>query len=94
MSTNDRILLGGEGEQAALSFVDALAHVYAQIGRHPTIGSLRYAHELNLPGLRCWRLAHYPYLVFYIERIDHVDVRRVLHAQLDNPVWMGENEAP
>jgi len=83
-----------EAEQAALGFIDALAHAYSQIGRRPNIGSPRYAHELNLPGLRCWRLAHYPYLVFYIERIDHFDVQRVLHARREIPAWMGENEAP
>ena len=42
-------------------------------------------HELNLPGLRSWPLTHYPYLVFYLERADHVDVWRVLHGQRDIP---------
>ncbi|HEY8332752.1 MAG TPA: type II toxin-antitoxin system RelE/ParE family toxin, partial [Tardiphaga sp.] len=56
----------------------------------PATGSPRYAHELNLPGLRCWPLTRYPYLVFHVERPDHVDVWRVLHAGRDIPAWMHE----
>ena len=56
--------------------------------RHPATGSARYALELNLPGLRSWPLKHYPYLVFYVERADHIDVWRVLHSQRDIPAWL------
>lgn len=77
-------------EQAALCFIDALEQAYAHIGRHPATGSPRYAHELNLPGLRFWPLAHYPYLVFYVERPEHIDVWRLLHGQRDIPAWMQE----
>jgi toxin ParE1/3/4 len=74
----------------ALGFIDALEQAYTHIGRHPATGSPRYAHALNLPGLRAWSLARYPYLVFYVERPDHVDVWRVLHGQRDIPAWMHE----
>ena len=77
-------------QQAALGFIDALEQAYVHIGRHPATGSSRYAHELNLPGLRFWPLARYPHLVFYIERKDHIDVWRVLHGQRDIPAWMHE----
>ncbi|MBU6440076.1 MAG: type II toxin-antitoxin system RelE/ParE family toxin [Betaproteobacteria bacterium] len=50
----------------------------------------RYAHELNLPGLRSWSLTRYPYLVFYVEQPDHVDVWRVLHGQRDISAWLHE----
>jgi toxin ParE1/3/4 len=79
-------------EQAALGFIDALEQAYAHIGRHAATGSPRYAHELNLPGLRFWPLVRYPYLVFYVERPQHVDVWRVLHGQRDIPAWMQEPE--
>ncbi|WP_137894540.1 type II toxin-antitoxin system RelE/ParE family toxin [Ramlibacter sp. 2FC] len=82
--------LGEGSEQAALGFIDALADAYAHIGRHPATGSPRHAHELNLPGLRSWPLTRYPYLVFYVERADHIDVWRVLHGQRDIPAWMRE----
>ena len=84
--------LGEGAEQAALRFIEALERAYANIGRHPASGSPRYAHALNLPGLRFWPLARYPHLVFYVERPEHIDVWRVLHGQRDIPAWMQEPE--
>lgn len=75
-----------------MGFIDAVEQAFTHTGRHPGAGSPRYAHELNLPGLRCWPLKRYPYLVFYIERHDHVDVWRILHGQRDIPAWMQEPE--
>lgn len=76
------------GARAALGFVDALEKAYAHIARHPATGSLRYAHELDLPGLRMWPLNGYPHLVFYVEGESHLDVWRVLHGERDAPGWM------
>lgn len=78
-------------EQAALGFIDALEQTYAHLSRHPATGSSRYAHELNLPGLRFWPLARYPHLIFYVEREDHIDVWRVLHGQRDIPAWLSDD---
>lgn len=78
--------------QAALDFVASLEQAYAHIGRHPASGSPRFAAELNLPGLRFWPLTRFPFLVFYIERDDFVDVWRLLHGQRDIPEWMREPE--
>jgi len=80
--------LSESAEQAALGFIDALEQAYAHIARHPATGSPRYAHELNIPGLRAWSLTRYPYLVFFIKREDHIDVWRVLHGQRDIPAWL------
>lgn len=77
-------------EAVALGFVDALEQAFAHIARHPATGSPRYGHELNLPGLRVWPLARYPYLVFYMEQAGHVEVWRVLHGQRDIPAWMSQ----
>jgi toxin ParE1/3/4 len=79
---------------AALDFVDALQKAYAHVAHHPATGSPRYAHELNLPGLRCWALARFPFLVFYVEQPDRVDVWRVLHQHRDIPAWMQDPAAP
>jgi toxin ParE1/3/4 len=79
------------GGKAARGFVDALHDAIRHIARHPASGSPRYAHELNLADLRGWALKRYPYVVFYIEREDHVDVWRVLHAQRDIPASMRED---
>ena len=78
------------GTQAALAFIEALERAYTHIGRQPASGSPRYAHDLNIPGLRFWSLKRYPHLVFYVERADHIDVWRVLHSQRDIPAWMSD----
>jgi toxin ParE1/3/4 len=78
-----------EGAQsAALGLVDALQDAHALLGRHPAIGSPRYAHELSIPGLRSWPLPRFPYVIFYIEYESHVDVWRVLHSGRDIPALM------
>ena len=84
--------LGEGAEQAAFGFIDSLELAYAHISRHSATGSPRYAHELNLPGLRFWPLARYPYLVFYVEHEQHIDVWRVLHGSRDIPAWLQEDE--
>ena len=79
-------------EQAALGFVDTLESAYAHISHHPATGSPRYAHELNLPGLRYWPLTRYPYHVFYVEQENHIDLWRVLHGKRDIPAWLHADE--
>ena len=86
--------LGEGAEQTALDFVDALERAYDRIGRHPGSGSPRYAHELNLPGLRDYQVVRFPYLIFYIECADHSDVWRVLHAERNVAAWMQASDAP
>ncbi len=79
------------GESVALRFVDAVEKAFRDTARHPASGSPRYAMELELPGIRCWPVKRFPYLVFYIERDDHIDVWRVLHGQRDIPAWLHDD---
>ena len=76
------------GTEVALGFIDSVQATYRAIADRPAAGSPRYAQELALPGLRSRAVKRYPYLVFYIERDDHIDVWRVLHAERDIPAWM------
>ncbi|MBS4099066.1 MAG: type II toxin-antitoxin system RelE/ParE family toxin [Sulfuricella sp.] len=69
----------------ALEFVDSLEQAYRHIQQHPGSGSPRYAHELNLPGLRFWRCRRFPYLVFYVELVDRIEIWRVFHSHRDIP---------
>ena len=82
--------LGEAGEKAALGFIDDLERVFSHVAHRPAAGSPRYAHALDLPGLRSWPLKHYPYLVFCTERGDSIDVWRVLHGKRDVPARMRE----
>lgn len=78
------------GPDVALGFVTSLEAAYRAIAEQPGIGSPRYAHELMLPGLRHLRLARFPWLVFYVERDDHIDIWRVLDARRDIPTWLDD----
>lgn len=77
-----------ESASAASGFLDALDVAFQGIRRSPAIGATRYMHELPMPGLRCWRCGRYPYLTFYIEQSDRIDLLRVLHERRDVPRWL------
>ncbi|MDX8476971.1 type II toxin-antitoxin system RelE/ParE family toxin [Mesorhizobium sp. VK24D] len=76
------------GSHMALGYVEDLQNAYELIASHPASGSLRHGYEIGLPGLRCVQFKRYPYLIFYLEQADHIDVWRVLHAKMDIPAWL------
>ncbi|MGX5830386.1 type II toxin-antitoxin system RelE/ParE family toxin [Mesorhizobium sp. 43Arga] len=76
------------GSHVALGYVEELQNAYRLIASHPGSGSLRFAYDIGLPGLRTMQLKRYPYLIFYLEQPDHIDVWRVLHAKRDIPAWL------
>ena len=80
------------GDEVALAFITALERSYRHIAEYPASGSPRYAHELDIPGLRQWPLKRFPHLIFYVELEDRVDVWRVLHGERDIPNWLREPE--
>lgn len=82
------------GARAAVGFIDALEAAFRHIASHPATGSPRYAHELDLAGLRCWPLKRYPYLIFYVEQESLIDVWRVLHGMRDMPAWLQDAQTP
>jgi toxin ParE1/3/4 len=82
------------GEGVALGFISEVELAFRAIARSPAAGSPRYAHELGLPGLRVRRVRRYPYLIFYVERPDRLDVWRVLHGRRDIPAWMSDPGSP
>lgn len=79
------------GADTALAFIDALEQANQRISEDPTIYSPRWGTELNLPALRSLRLAKFPYIIFYLEQPDHIDVWRVLHAQRDIPAFLQDD---
>lgn len=76
------------GGDTALNFISALERAYAFISKNPAAGSPRWAHELSLPCLRSWTLKGFPWLVFFVEHENHIDVWRVLNAKRDIPAWL------
>lgn len=82
------------GPDVAMRFVTALETAYAHIAKHPGTGSPRWAHELDLPGLRGWALTGFPHIVFYTQLADRVEVWRVLHSARDIPAWIATASSP
>jgi len=79
-----------QAPEAATSFVDELEATLQRVSRQPAAGSPRNAQELDIPGLRFWRVRKFPHLVFYVDREADIDVWRVLHAERDLPAWLRE----
>ena len=78
------------GLAVAERFVAAVESAVAHAATHPEAGSARYAQGLDRPGLRFWLVRGFPYLVFYRDAGDYLDVWRVLHAERDIPAWLRE----
>lgn len=71
-----------------LRFLEAVEATIQHVAAHPASGSLRYSGALDLMQLRFWPVRHFPYLVFYVDRTDAVDIWRVLHAHRNIPAWL------
>ena len=78
-------LLQQQVNPAAVKLIDALEAAYTHISRYPATEATRYAHALDLPGLRAWPITGFPSLIFYVEQDAHIDVWRVLHMSRDIP---------
>jgi len=72
----------------ASGFIDAVEDAYWHLAQFPESGSPRLAQELEMPGLRCWPLRGYPYLICYRWTGASVDVWRMLHQQRDLQRWL------
>lgn len=82
--------LGEAGEGIAFGLIDALEAALEQIKHNPKAGSSRYAHALQIEGLKACSLKRYPYLVFYMEYPAQIEIWRVLHGHRDIPAWLAE----
>ena len=78
------------GPALAEDFTDAVEETLHHVGGSPATGSPRYAHELDIPGLRFRMAGKFPYLVLYVERDSVVEVWRILHGSRDIPARMRE----
>lgn len=81
------------GEETALDFIDVVERAIRRIGRNPNVGSLKSAHELAIPELRAWPLSRFPFIVFYIDAEEIVDVWRILHGNRDIPTTLQRPDA-
>ena len=72
-----------ENAKLADDFLSEIQRAFRQVANMPGLGSLRFAHELGMDGLRAYSLEDFPYLLFYFEREDHLDLVRMLHTHRD-----------
>jgi toxin ParE1/3/4 len=80
------------GPEIAADFVDELEKTIKGISRQPKLGSPRYGHELQIPGLRHWPIKRFPHVIFYREKEIRIEISRVLHGSMDIPAWVRELE--
>lgn len=84
-------LLAEAGADVAGRFIAAVEHALRHVGRRPHSGSLRFSYDLDIPELRAWPLTGFPFLIFYIERVDEIDVWRILHTRRDIPATLTDD---
>jgi toxin ParE1/3/4 len=78
------------GTDVALRFVDAVEAAFRSIADRPGAASSIWGERLKIAGLRSRPVTRFPYLVFYMEHEEHVEVWRVLHARSDIPTHLAE----
>ena len=71
-------------------FFDAAIESLQEIGRMPGTGSLRIGEMCGVGDLRSRRLAGFPCGWFYFERVNHVDVIRLLAYAQDLETILGD----
>ena len=56
-----------------------------------SIGSPRYSHIIQDVRLRVWPIARFPYLIFYLDHDELVEVVRFLHTHRDLPAALRDS---
>lgn len=64
-------------------FIAAYELSLRSIAEMPSIGSLRFAHYLDVADLRTYPMPDFPYLIFYRELERVIQIDRVLHSHRD-----------
>lgn len=67
----------------AMKFLTAFGDAVRRLRAFPSIGSPRYRHMLDMPGLRCVQTDTFPYLLFYREQGGRLILARLLHNSRD-----------
>jgi toxin ParE1/3/4 len=80
------------GPDVAAAFIDEYERATSHLSRFPLSGSPRPGHTLLVQDLRQWPLNHFPYLIFYFDRENFVEIWRVLHGGMDFPRRMLEDK--
>ena len=66
------------GTRVARRLVTAIGENLRSLEQQPAMGSPKLGQEVEIEELRTWEVSGFPLLLIYIERLDHLDVVRVL----------------
>jgi toxin ParE1/3/4 len=66
------------GSKVADRLIDAIDAALEALQRQLAIGSPTLGQELGVEGLRTWDASGFPLVLIYIERVDFLDVVRIL----------------
>jgi toxin ParE1/3/4 len=80
------------GERLSVGFAEAFEAAARIIAEHPGIGASTLTPSGGIAGLRSRRMRRFPYLIFYVEQPQQIDILRVLHAQRDLPKLLQNDE--
>ena len=72
------------GARVAKKLVGAMKKALHALEQQPGIGSPAIGKELDIDGLRAWRLDGFPLLLWYFERADHLLVVRLVWQRQDS----------
>lgn len=76
------------GSDLATRLVRAIDELERSIALFPSMGSSRYAMRIRDGSLRFRKVDGFPYLIFYAEHDEGVQILRVLHESRDIPQHM------
>lgn len=78
------------GDETGERFFDTAVSTLRTIEEMPGVGSLLLGELSDVPGLRSYRIAGFPCGWFYFERVDYVDVIRLLSYAQDLPALLSD----
>jgi len=82
------------GTRLAVKLARATNAALDQVELEPGVGSPRLGRLLGISGLRTWRVGKFPLLWCYFERVDHLDVVRLLGERQDISTILGDEFGP
>jgi toxin ParE1/3/4 len=71
------------GAKAAANLVQAMSRALLELELNPAIGSPTLGKDLDIEGLRTWRVDGFPLSFWYLDRDDHIDVARLIGQRQD-----------
>lgn len=78
------------GEKVAQALIDNFERDLKTLQRQPGMGSPVLGKLIELDSLRTWAVTGYPLVLVYFDRLDQLDVVRLLGQRQDTATLLGE----